>query len=887
MDMAELNYSLLITRVLTGDTSAYDEIVEVLTQKMLRFAYSVCRDERKAEEAVEDAFVDCFLHLSTLKDPNAFEGWLCTAVKRKCWKLCSNGRLEDLSEFAEVLSDQNELPEDYLIRTEKESVVQAAVKGLSPALCEVTELYYFEGCGIEMIAERLHLPIGTVKRRLHDARIKLKRELIELMDTNTSQLEMAIKEKIQKIKNYRQLYGEDDTYKSSVLELSSMIEGVEDERKKKCYKAEHLTLMRFDSEEEKKQAKEELARAAEAGENPMLVWDYYYHKAFEIFHMGDDLPKKRAEYWEKTALPALEACKGLPGYEKAVGCLLVQTSRNISDYDFDKSIRLLEQASDYFDESDFEAVAIKNALQTYKESCKRSAMPDMGMYDRICRLGCTEKGLHMMHSIGGRIHWQQIIENHTYYPFFVSELTDQNDILLYANAKPGDVFNTRFEYSENRVATDTVSYLDENECVTVPAGTFENCTHVCKENVSTFRGKIIMDLWFKQGVGLLKYSYLFEDGDIETYELTEYEITGGTGLLPLSLGNRWVYRETGLPKILESRHEYCVARVSGEGEYYDLTHMGLTYLPKADDKGVNIPDSDVCLAIVDKLCDKWKLEAAHAYLRAAVRANTNEKAVATAIFSTSVIGKYADYQRRGYRFLPGSISSRNVKRENGCIAEVGGYDYCFGPYRYGWRGKYEDRIFGIKPFRYLDWFTNCYWNDEWKPGFKAEIPYSDYDNNGATVYLSVEDGGTVETPCGRFEDCIKLTFDAEMPGEREEHYYLNWNDGYAFQWCGKKEYWFAPGVGIVRHVCTWGNHISSEMILNSFEVPGSDGKEYLPVHIGTKWEYVETHLTKEGYRAAFCVSIPSGMDGTYQWISSQEFVYLDTEENYKNRFFGS
>jgi len=431
--MAELNYSLLITRVLTGDTSAYDEIVEVLTQKMLRFAYSVCRDERKAEEAVEDAFVDCFLHLSTLKDPNAFEGWLCTAVKRKCWKLCSNGRLEDLSEFAEVLSDQNELPEDYLIRTEKESVVQAAVKGLSPALCEVTELYYFEGCGIEMIAERLHLPIGTVKRRLHDARIKLKRELIELMDTNTSQLEMAIKEKIQKIKNYRQLYGEDDTYKSSVLELSSMIEGVEDERKKKCYKAEHLTLMRFDSEEEKKQAKEELARAAEAGENPMLVWDYYYHKAFEIFHMGDDLPKKRAEYWEKTALPALEACKGLPGYEKAVGCLLVQTSRNISDYDFDKSIRLLEQASDYFDESDFEAVAIKNALQTYKESCKRSAMPDMGMYDRICRLGCTEKGLHMMHSIGGRIHWQQIIENHTYYPFFVSELTDQNDILLYAN----------------------------------------------------------------------------------------------------------------------------------------------------------------------------------------------------------------------------------------------------------------------------------------------------------------------------------------------------------------------------------------------------------------------------------------------------------------------
>lgn len=881
--MEKPNYSKLIARVLGGDTSAYDIIVETLTGRMLRFAYSVCRDERRAQEAVEDAFVDCFLHLSTLKEPNAFEGWLCTAVKRKCWRLSSNGHFEDLSELSEVLSDKNELPDDYLIRTEEQSVVQAAVKGLSSVLCEVTELYYFEGCSIEMIAKRLHLPVGTVKRRLHDARIKLKKELIELMHTNTNELEKAIQEKIQKIKIYRRLYCEDDTYKRSVAELSSLIEGVEDERKKKCYKAEHLALKHFDSEEERELAQTELDRAAEAGENPMLVWKSYYHKAWELFHMGDDLAKKRAEYWEKTAVPALEACKGLPGYEKAMGELLVQTSRNISDYDFDKSIRLLEQALDYFEADYFEAIATKNALQTYKESCKRSALPDMGMTDSACRLAHTEKGLHLMHFTDGRIHDQKIIENHTYYPSFVFELTDKNDILLHANAKAGDVFNTRYE-NNGRVASDTTSYLSENECVTVPAGTFENCTHICKENVSNFRGTIVMDLWFKEGVGLLKYSYLYEDGDVETYELTEYEIAGGAGLLPLHFGNRWVYREGGLPKILESRHEYRVARASDE--FYDLTHMGLTYLPKAADKGVNIPESDVCLAIVDKLCDKWKLEAAHAYLRAAIRANTNDKAVATAIYGASVIGKYADYQRRGYRFLPGTIRSQSVKRENGCISEVGSSDYCFGPYRYGWRGKYEDRIFGVKPFRYLDMFTSCYWNEEWKPGFKAEIPFNDYDNNQTTVYFAVEEGGTVETPCGIFEDCLKLTFEAEMPGEREEHYYLNWNDGYTFHWCGKKEYWFAPGVGIVRHVCTWGNHISSEMVLKSFDAPGSDGKEYLPVHIGTKWEYVETHLTKEGYRAAYCVSVPTGMDGTYQWISSQEFVYLDTEENYKKRFFG-
>ena len=884
--MAELNYSMLIARVLTGDTSAYDEIVETLTGKMLRFAYSICRDERKAEEAVEDAFVDCFLHLSMLANPDAFEGWLCTAVKRKCWRFGAKGSLEDISEFADVLSAKDELPEDYLIRTEEQSVVQAAVKGLSPALCEVTELYYFEGCSIEAIAARLQLPLGTVKRRLHDARIKLKKELIQLMHTNTNELEKAIKEKIQKIQNYRRLYGEDDTYKNSVAELSSLIEGVEDERNRKCYRAQQLSMMRFDSEEEQSRAKEELERAAMEGENPVLMWNYYYNKAYKLFHMGDDLDKKRAEYWEKTALPALEACKGLPGYERAVGQLLVQVASSISEYDLEKAVRLLTQSLDYFEESDFEAVAVKNALQTHKESCRRSAMPDMGMYDSVCRLAYTSRGLKELGYSSRTMPDRQIISDRTSIPDFLGSLLDQENMLLYANAKPGDVFPTKTVYGEGETVSDTVFYRADDVLVTVPAGTFADCTHIRKESEGWYFKKHVVDFYFKECVGLIKYSYHADDGREEDYELAEYEIAGGTGLLPLCLGNRWVYRETGLPKILESRHEYRVARVSGDGEYFDLTHMGLTYIPKADDRGVNVPDSDVCLAIVDKLCDKWKLEAAHAYLRAAIRTNTNEKAVATAIFGTSVIGKYADYQKRGYRFLPGAISSRNVKRENGCIAETGDIDYYFGPSRYGWRGKYEDRIFGVKPFRYLDMFTNCYWNEEWKPGFKAEIPYSDYDNNQTTVYLSVEEGGTVDTPCGSFENCLKLTFEAEMPGEREEHYYLNWNDGYTFHWCGKKEYWFAPGVGIVRHVCTWGNHISSEMVLNSFDVPGSDGKEYMPVHVGTKWEYVETHLTEEGYRAAHCVSIPCGMDGTYQWISSQEFVYLDTEENYKKRFFG-
>ncbi len=356
-------------------------------------------------------------------------------------------------------------------------------------------------------------------------------------------------------------------------------------------------------------------------------------------------------------------------------------------------------------------------------------------------------------------------------------------------------------------------------------------------------------------------------------------------MLPLAAGNHWIYREVGLPKALESRHEYRVSHVTSDGAFYDLSHIGLTYIPKAEDRGINIPDSDVCLAIVDKLCERSKFDEALAYLRAAIRANTSEKAVAAAVYGVPLMEKYADYQKSGYRFLPGHIRSRSVAADIHSVTETNSQDYFFSIGRFGSRGKYEDRIFGVKPFTYLDLFTGHYWSTEWKPGYKKEIPFEDCNRNKATVLMAAEDGGTVTLPCGTFENCIKVTLDAEIDGERADDYYLNWDDGYQFFWCGKKEYWFAPGVGIVRFICTWGNHVSSEMILNSYAVPGSDGKEYLPIHIGTRWEYVETHLTDEGYRAAFCVCIPNGIDGKYQWIQSQEFVYLGTAEEYDNRFF--
>lgn len=172
--------------------------------------------------------------------------------------------------------------------------------------------------------------------------------------------------------------------------------------------------------------------------------------------------------------------------------------------------------------------------------------------------------------------------------------------------------------------------------------------------------------------------------------------------------------------------------------------------------------------------------------------------------------------------------------------------------------------------------AGCLWDDRWEDGFSEERDINVYDNPGR-LSLKVEDGGTVTTPAGTFTNTLKLTLNAKST-EREGDYYFG--DNYTYVWAGVKEYWFARGVGIVKHVCTWGNALSSVCSLTSYSCPAADDS-YMPIQIGNRWEYDEENLTREGYRAKRLMEIKSGMADRYLMTNSQQFWYLGTEEEYE------
>ena len=142
--------------------------------RLLAAATLMCRSDADAEELVFRTFEQAVKKIRQFKPTGDFYKWLYTImlnfrrmdVRRRQVDVVAFGTTADLPEvpiasFVDVVSVANA------------EEVRVAVQGLSEVHREVTVLRYFEGRTVEEIAEMLDVPVGTVKSRLHHARIAL------------------------------------------------------------------------------------------------------------------------------------------------------------------------------------------------------------------------------------------------------------------------------------------------------------------------------------------------------------------------------------------------------------------------------------------------------------------------------------------------------------------------------------------------------------------------------------------------------------------------------------------------------------------------------------------------------------------------------------------
>ncbi|MCM3748830.1 sigma-70 family RNA polymerase sigma factor [Paenibacillus pasadenensis] len=167
-----------IEGVKKGDQAASKQLVQHFSGMAQTVAYSKLGDAHLAEDAVQEAFAEAFKNLPKLQTAEAFPGWFKVIVERQCHRLLrrKQHKLIPIQEIEQV-AEEKYRPEAIVEKREIEQTLHAFVADLSPAMRISVQLFYFQGYSLREISSFLDTPVSVLKKRLFDARLKLKKTL--------------------------------------------------------------------------------------------------------------------------------------------------------------------------------------------------------------------------------------------------------------------------------------------------------------------------------------------------------------------------------------------------------------------------------------------------------------------------------------------------------------------------------------------------------------------------------------------------------------------------------------------------------------------------------------------------------------------------------------
>ena len=158
-----------------------DRAIALLVARFQAYAHdlasAILGDGHLAEDAVQEAFLASLRRLSDLREPAAFPGWFRQIVRTQACRLARRRR-EDLHEAPDDKPADDPTPLDRLEHEELREHVRRALASLPRTTRETAERFYLEERHHAEVAEMLQVPTGTVKRRLYDARQRLRDMLL-------------------------------------------------------------------------------------------------------------------------------------------------------------------------------------------------------------------------------------------------------------------------------------------------------------------------------------------------------------------------------------------------------------------------------------------------------------------------------------------------------------------------------------------------------------------------------------------------------------------------------------------------------------------------------------------------------------------------------------
>ncbi|MFP5211640.1 MAG: sigma-70 family RNA polymerase sigma factor [Acidobacteriota bacterium] len=182
---------------------AVEEAIGLLQNTVYSFSMKVCGHPEDAEDTMQEVLFRSIAHLSKIQDPQALAVWLYTVTRNRCWRMRRKGAdasrqaysldelMPDDAELGRLLADATQSPEGTVLHAEQAHMLHQAVLRIPAPLRLVLVLHDMEELNTEQVATILGLQPGTVRVRLHRARLAVRKEMSRILDGVPAEKESA------------------------------------------------------------------------------------------------------------------------------------------------------------------------------------------------------------------------------------------------------------------------------------------------------------------------------------------------------------------------------------------------------------------------------------------------------------------------------------------------------------------------------------------------------------------------------------------------------------------------------------------------------------------------------------------------------------------------
>ena len=813
--------SILVDMTLLGDERAFEELVKRHEKNVKGTAYKTTGNSFSAEDAAQDAFVSAWLNLDTLSDRDKFGSWVCSIAKnharnlvRKYQNAAADISLTLLEEVDLTGSDESGLLEllssASIGEAERDSQLHEALDTLSEKIRETIDLHYFEGLSIAEIALRLSLPAGTVKWRLCEGRRQLRKEygIMEKDYTEHEDIVARVMRQVEELKLWA-IKGNKEGFEKDYEAVLKNVTALADSKEKSHALAD--VLLRGYWWLPGKKNDEILA---EIKENAIKGHNDDVMQAVICAEHDKKRGEEKLAYIRDEQIPWLEE----NGFTKTLAYawywlghfIQEENKKNLSE-----AIEATKKVLDILTPDDVYYACALSAIKVY----------EIAMNSRIHGIAATGEKFEF---IDGKLYfWQQpgFSDNNFSIADAIFYYASRCDKLIYdPDMKKGD-FITSSTGKEKLTCTAV------GASVSTPAGVFENCTIYTLDAKLWHADRVVTA--YCEGIGIVSQKIYLKNEVTEWY-LSDYTIAGGEGFIPFAPGNRWVYDHictSDIRPVVDIKYEVTSFNgnsailssytVISEVKYTDtwsgnMAKAKYTYCAENETKREYLHSEAIealerAVALGSSKREKIEAEIALDVMKRIMAGDSDKSELPEEIG----IWNFFEYER-----MLRSESKINFAEENN-------RDHSFE-----WKHSIDwDEFPVLYNFLYdiLEDATGALWNDEWVDGFSEERDVKYYGSHNTHLTISVtEEDCTIEL--GTFKNCRHVSF--YLKGLKGGHGYRG----------GQKDYWFAPGIGIVKFVGLYKKKtLSSTWELTEYRGEGAKD-EYFPSADGLFRRYAPIDL---------------------------------------------